>query len=232
MVPTRPQSTKGSREINTSLPLSLFLSSPNSPLIFLRLLRICISARLPVPALYLPPLSPFLCAVPPLPQPVRFWSENKQTFAFILPLTLKHVCQWLRMRSTERWGARWWLIVCGAIWGRAGHRYRQRKVMDRPRQRGRDAVGTVGVGQGGRRRRRPFEIQGRQQGGYAINGGIDTRDEFLTLQQSTRQASSTNSFSLSLSCFLSLSLSNHWVSSQSIRSLYSEDKLGCPSAKV
>lgn len=46
--------------------------------------------------------SPFLCAVPPLPQQVRYWSENKQTFAFILPPTAQHVCEWLWMRSTER----------------------------------------------------------------------------------------------------------------------------------
>lgn len=206
MVPRWPQSTKGSREINTSLPLSLFLSSPNSPLIFLRLLHICTSAHPPVPALYLPPLF----SIPLCSAPIATAGQvlvRKQTDLCISSPRDSSTC--LRVAADAiKWGARLRsgfsfcpLIVCAAVWGWAGHHYRQRKVMDRKWQWGRDAVGTLGVGWGGKRSLL-FSIQGRQQGGWGINGGIDTRDDFLTLQQSTCRASFANSLSLSL--FLSL----------------------------
>lgn len=43
-----------------------------------------------------------------------------------------------------------------------------------------------------------FKSKGDDRGGRGINGGINTRDEFLTLEQSTCQASATNLHFLSL----------------------------------
>lgn len=44
--------------------------------------------------------SPLLCAKPPLPQQVRYLSENKRTFAFIPPHMAQCVSEWLPMPST------------------------------------------------------------------------------------------------------------------------------------